>query len=78
MARTDQARQRGTGIAELVAQNAHTGSRDARREAHPIPANAEGDTEIDLRKLRYWSGVAYTPGEPGEPFRARDQGRDRM
>ena len=48
-----------------------------RQRAPPPPWAEEGDTEIELRKLCYGSGVAYITGEPGEPCRTREQRHDR-
>ena len=49
-----------------------------RRQENPHNGAQGGDTELELRKIRYGSGVAYIPGEPGEPCRAREQRHGRM
>ena len=47
------------------------------RHIHPR-GGQEGDTDLELRKLCYGSGVAYIPGAPVEPMQVRGKRRDRM
>ena len=54
------------------------GSRDMRRQAPPSPGYQESDTELEVSKLFYGSGVAYIPGGSGEPYRERGRRRNRM
>ena len=49
-----------------------------RQRAPPPPWAEEGDTEIELRKLCYGSGVAYIPGEQWESSRICEQRHERM
>ena len=56
----------------------NAGAREMRREVTPPPGRGAVDTELALRKLFYWPGVAYLPGDSAETPNMRERRHCRM